>query len=165
MLPTKFIIYNWDNNILFVWAFLFGTVCICLPNPSKKLMFCFTLPLPAPDHGRNVDTHARFVQHDFKPRCSIVDRDAASAVRADQKLMTLLVRVLASYPSGRDAGNDKISFWAKWKIVLEFTDRQVAARILHRRKPVKNNPAHANRRDIHLRWLLLRHIYLARCGV
>src|ERR1700730_4483039 len=102
------------------------------------------LPLPAPDHRRDIDTRARTVQHDLAARRSVIDRDAALTIGADQKLMALLVGVLATDSTGWNAGNDEIPLGTKWKFVFEFADRQVSARVLHRRKPVKNHPAHPN---------------------
>jgi hypothetical protein len=100
------------------------------------------LPLRGPNHGRNVNAHVWFVQHDFQMRLSIIDRDAALAVGANQKLMALFMRMFSTELSGWNTGNDKISLGEKWKFAFEFSDGQIATRIFNPGKPIDINSPH-----------------------
>jgi hypothetical protein len=100
------------------------------------------LPLFAPNHRREVDTDAGFVQQDFQARRSVIDGDAALAIRANQKLMTPFVRVLSTDLIGRNAGNDKISLRKKRIFTLELSDGEVATRIPDPGKLIDINSSH-----------------------
>jgi hypothetical protein len=71
-------------------------------------------------------SNARLVQHHLLTRRSIIDRDTALTVGANQELVTLLMRVLSADFPGRNAGNDEIPPWSKREFTLELSNRQVA---------------------------------------
>src|SRR5438874_2161083 len=81
---------------------------IKLRSKDKQRGVGAVLPLPAPNHGRDVNSHARLVQNDLKTARSVIDGDAALTVSANQKLMALFVCVLSADLTGGDAGDDKI---------------------------------------------------------
>jgi hypothetical protein len=56
-----------------------------------------------------MDADTGLAQQNFTARCSVIDRDAAFAVCANQKLVTVFVRVLSADLPRWNSANDKIA--------------------------------------------------------
>ena len=76
----------------------------------------------SPDHLRHINAHIWTIQYHFTTLGTVIQQYPARSVKTNEKLLTLLVRVLSPQLRRWDIEYDEITLWKKWHFGWDFAD-------------------------------------------